>query len=108
MLLARFVWTRRLLAATGLALALGWLPYQVYGASGLARLVKLRGEMETLRSGNARTRDENARLRAEISLSDEDDLGAVERAARDELGLVKPGELVFRLVEDKPTQGARP
>jgi cell division protein FtsB len=93
-------WPRRLLLATVLALGLGWLPYQLYGYSSLARLGKLRAELAALRQGNQTLRDKNQRLRTEIQLHDEDPLAAVERVAREDLGLVKPGELVFRIVED--------
>ena len=90
-------WLRRLTLATVLAAALGWLPYQLYGRSGLAHLVKLRGEVSSLRVKNVALRAKNRQLRAELGLYDDDDLGAVERIARDELGLVKPGEIVFKL-----------
>ena len=92
---ARTLWLRRLVAAAVIALALGWLPYQVYGRSGLARLVKMRGERAGIERDNLALRDENAHLRAELQLSDDDELGVIERVARDELGLVKPGEIVF-------------
>ena len=96
---ARSLWLRRLLLASVLATALGWLPWQVYGHTGLARLVNLRSELGALRRDNDAVRAANARLRAEILLYDEDDAGAIERVARDELGLVKPGELVFKVEE---------
>lgn len=59
--------------------------------------MKLRTERETLRHDNTQLRAQNARLRAEIALYDEDELGAIERVAREELGFVKPGEVVFRV-----------
>ena len=103
----RLVWLRRLLLATGVALALGWLPWQMYGRSGVSHLVKLRAELGQLRAGNQALRDDNTHLRAEIQLYDEDALVAVERVAREELGLVKPGELVFKIVEEPaPTAAA--
>jgi cell division protein FtsB len=91
------VWLGRLIAALGVAVALGWLPYQVYGRSGLARLVKLRAELSSLRAESAGLRAANARLRAEVLLHEEDPQAAIERAAREDLGLVKPGEIVFRI-----------
>jgi cell division protein FtsB len=87
----------RIAAALGVALALGWLPYQLYGRTGLARLVKLRGELSAIRAESAQLAAEGARLRAEVALYEEDPNLAVERAAREELGLVKPGEIVFRV-----------
>jgi len=96
---SRSPWLRRLAIALVGALALGWLPGQFYGGTGLARLMKLRAELATLRQGNADIRRRNARLRAELALDDDDELAAVERIARDELGLVKPGEIVYKLEE---------
>ncbi len=91
------LWLWRIAVALGVAVALGWLPYQAYGRSGLARLVKLRGELQGLREECAGLRAANARLRAEVARYEEDPDAAIERAARDELGLVKPGEIVFRV-----------
>ena len=90
-------WLRRLLLSCGLATLFGWVPYQVYGHTGLSRMVHLRLELSSLRHENEGLRVENARLRAEVQLYDEDALTAIERVARDELGLVKPGELVFKV-----------
>lgn len=90
-------WLRRVPAAIAIAVALGWLPYQLYGESGLSRLLHLRAEVARLRSENLELRRKNRALRSELSLYDEDDAGSVERIARDELGLVKPGEVVFKV-----------
>ena len=99
----RNVWLRRLGIASLVAAALGWLPYQLYATSGLARYLKLRGERDQLHENNLRLYSDNQRKRAELeALSDGEDgvsRAAVERAARDELGLVKPGEIVFKLEE---------
>ena len=100
----RRLWLRRLGIAGALAITLGYVPYHLYASSGLARMVKLRAERQALHEANVALVEENSRLRAELSvLSDEDSgglsVGAVERAARDELGLVKPGEVVFQVGE---------
>lgn len=102
----RTVWLGRLFAATAAALLLVWVPIHAYSGSGLARLVKLHGELGALRSECASLRVANARLRAEVALYEEDPAGAVERAAREELGLVKPGEVVFK-IEEAPTMAPR-
>jgi cell division protein FtsB len=104
----RSPWLRRLILAGTIALGLGWVPDQLYGRVGVARLVKLRGELQTLRAENAELRTRNARLRAELALADDDDAGAVERIARDELGLVRPGEIVFKLEQDPASVAAEP
>lgn len=106
MSVARLVWVRRLGIAAALALALGYVPYQLYGSSGLARYVKLLDERNALHRENLRLAEANQRLRAELDALVDDEAGAsatqlsraaVERAARDELGLVRPGEIVFKL-----------
>jgi cell division protein FtsB len=100
------VWVRRLGIAALLAVALGWVPYHLYGSSGLARFMRLRAERDALHEGNLKLHAENQRLREELeALSDDNDnlsRTAVERAARDELGLVKPGEVVYQVNEQQP------
>jgi cell division protein FtsB len=110
------VWVRRLGIAALLAVALGYVPYHLYGSSGLARLLRLKGERDALHEGNCKLHVENQRLRGELeALSDDDPSStqvrdsesdarnlsrtAVERAARDELGLVKSGEVVYQVAE---------
>ena len=90
-------WTRRIPLALALAVALGWLPYQLFGESGLSKLVQLRADLARVRADNVELRRKNRALRVELSLYDDDNLGSVERIARDELGLVKPGEIVFKV-----------
>jgi len=102
---ARAVWLRRLAFAVSLAVALGYVPYHLYASSGLARFLKLRGERDALHDANLKLYEENQRLRAELGALEGGDpdgneplsAAAVERAARDELGLVKPGEVVFKV-----------
>ena len=101
----RPAWPLRLAAALAIALALGWLPYQVYGRTGLAQLMKLRGELAALRAEGAALRESNARLRHQVALYEEDPAAAVERVAREQLGLVKPGEVVYRLTPRLPSTG---
>lgn len=92
-------WLRRIPLALGLAIALGWLPWSIYGRTGLAHLMKLRGEVSKLREENAALRAKNRALRAELGLYEDDDRAAIEHIARDELGMVKKGEIVFKIEE---------
>lgn len=105
------VWLRRLGTAALVAVALGYVPYHLYGSSGLARFVRLKHERDAIHETNLKLHEANQRLRAELeALTDEDDAplsrAAVERAARDELGLVKPGEVVYQ-VDLPPREAAR-
>jgi cell division protein FtsB len=103
MLSARSVWFRRLGIAAVVAFALGYVPYHMYASSGLARYLKLKTERDQLHASNLKLLDANQKLRAELEAVSDGPGGsglsktAIERAARDELGLVKPGELVFQL-----------
>ena len=114
----RALWFSRVGFSLCLALALGYLPYRVYRTSGLRRYVELGAELQQLVAGNERIRAEGRRLRAELETFGNADfaseprparerhalpLAVVERAARDELGLVRPGEIVFQFTE----RGAR-
>jgi len=107
---ARRVWIGRLGIAVALAVALGYLPYHLYASSGLARYLKLRSERDQLQQANLKLHEANQKLRAELEAISDGPNGAdishaaVERAARDELGLVKPGEIVFQL---SPRSGSR-
>lgn len=50
---------------------------------------------------NRQSRERNARLEHEISEL-ESGLGAIEKEAREELGMIKKGETFFRLIGDVP------
>jgi cell division protein FtsB len=105
------VWVRRLGIAALLAVALGYVPYHLYGSSGLARYVRLKSERDALHEANLKLHEQNQRLRGELeALSDDEgnlSRAAVERAARDELGLVKSGEVVYQ-VNTPPAKQAEP
>lgn len=93
-----WVWVRRLLIAVLLAVSLAYLPYRLYLRSGLSRLLSLRAELQQVRAENQRLAQDNRRLGQELERLKDDDL-AIERVARDELGLIRPGEIVFKVVE---------
>ncbi|HWV37052.1 MAG TPA: septum formation initiator family protein [Vulgatibacter sp.] len=58
-------------------------------------LARIQAENEQLRAGNGRLRMELRRLA--------DDPAVLERVAREELGLVRPGDVVFRLEDGDET-----
>jgi cell division protein FtsB len=76
------------LAALGAASALDPDGYRKY--------LRLRDDLERLQAENHRIADANARLAREVRAL-RSDPAAIERAAREELRFVKPGEVVFRL-----------
>lgn len=98
-----WIWIRRLVFASGLAVALGYLPYRIYVRTGLSKMISLSAELKQLKKENHTLRQEIRHLRQE--LDQEDDAQAIERVARNELGLIRPGELVFKVL---PPQGQAP
>ena len=68
----------------------------VADARGFRRYLKLRQDVESLQERNRSLAQQNETLLREINALRKDP-AALERAAREELGYVKPGELVFHL-----------
>lgn len=68
----------------------------VADARGFRRYLKLRQDVEALQERNRTLAQQNEGLLREINALRKDP-AALERAAREELGYVKPGELVFHL-----------
>ena len=75
---------------------IGYLPYHLYLRSGLSLFMAQRAELERLEQQNRDLRSRNTELRLQLSRIQEDD-GEIERVARDELGLLRAGELVFKV-----------
>jgi len=69
----------------------------VFSRHGYLRRRELSRENERLQAELEELQNENARLREELNRLDDPE--AVEKLAREELGLVKEGETVYRFVE---------
>ena len=93
------IWLWRLAAAMVIAAALGYIPYRVYGSQGYVHYRTLASQVADLERGNATLARENDRLHDEI-LRLRDDLDAIAAVARDELGMVGPGEIVIKIEGD--------
>jgi cell division protein FtsB len=93
------VWLWRLAAATVIAAALGYIPYRVYGSEGYVHYRQLEQQVKELEHGNAALEAGNTHLHEEI-LRLRDDLDAIGGVARDELGMVGPGEVVIKIEGD--------
>ncbi|PRQ03211.1 FtsB family cell division protein [Enhygromyxa salina] len=97
-------WLNRILLALFITAALAFLPnYEHLGAEDLARV---RAERDALIESNTRLRDEIRLLDAEVDAlhRDPEDPDSHERVdrelariAREDLNMIKPGELVFEL-----------
>jgi cell division protein FtsB len=82
-----------------LALLLGWLQYRYwFGAGSAGEVAALENQVAHQERENQGLQERNAALAAEV-----EDLksgeAAVEERARSELGMIKPGEKFYRVVE---------
>ncbi|HYI02197.1 septum formation initiator family protein [Hyalangium sp.] len=71
----------------------------VADARGFRRYLTLRQDVESLQERNRVLSEQNEALRHEINALRKDP-AALERTVREELGYVKPGEIVFHLEEE--------
>lgn len=82
-----------------LLLLLAYLQYRLWvGEGGLLDVWELHREVEDQRQENARLRERNAALNAEV-LDLKQGLQAIEERAREDLGMVKEGETFYQVVE---------
>ena len=81
-----------------LVMAIVAVPVRILDEQGLPRYRALRQELSEVKAGNERLRREVADLTREVAgLRGEPD--TIERIARDELGMVREGEIVFQFPE---------
>lgn len=73
----------------------------IVGEKGLIAMLKARQDYQALERSLAQARSENARLREDARRLREDP-AAIEEIARRELGLIKPGELLFIVKDVRP------
>ncbi len=78
-----------------LTVAIVSVPMLVMGDAGLPRFRALRAELSEVEHENDRMRREVEHLRVEVDRL-RDDPEAIERIARDELGMVRDDELLFQ------------
>jgi cell division protein FtsB len=92
-----------LLAIVVLVLAglLAWLQYRLwFGHGGAGDVHVLAQQVEQQKRDNGGLRQRNDALAAEVAeLKNADGGAAVEERARSELGMIKPGETFYRVVE---------
>jgi cell division protein FtsB len=78
-----------------LSLALVAVPVLVLEPAGLPRLRALQKELDSVNTENDELRRDVGRLRVEVREL-RDDPAAIERIARDQLGMVRKSEVVFQ------------
>ena len=91
-----------------LLVLLGWLQYRLwFGNGGQREVAQLEAQVTRQARDNAGLQQRNDALAAEV-----EDLksgeAAVEERARNELGMIKPGETFYQVVEPRDTQPAEP
>jgi cell division protein FtsB len=82
-----------------LAVLLVYLQYRLWlGDGGLMELWNIHQEVEAQREENARLRERNEALNAQV-LDLKQGLDAIEERAREDMGMVKQGETFYQFVE---------
>jgi cell division protein FtsB len=92
------IFAQRVLPLAVLAVAAVSVPFMMLSPTGLPRLRNLEEERRRADEEISRLSSQINDLRAEVARS-KSDPAAVERAARDELGLVRTTEVVFQFSE---------
>jgi len=87
---------RKILLVVAMVTAGALFVLSVLDAGGFRKYVVLSRESAALEDKNRRLAEQNERLTLEVEALRKDPK-ALERAAREELGFIKPGELVFNL-----------
>jgi cell division protein FtsB len=93
-----------------LAALLAWLQYRLwFGHGGAGDVRVLEQQVEEQKRDNGGLQQRNDALAAEVAeLKNADGGAAVEERARSELGMIKPGETFYRVVENRPAEVAAP
>jgi cell division protein FtsB len=91
-------WSRYARTILGLALLLLGI-HDVFGNHGLLAMRRTQSQIQELRGQIDRLNKENSDLDHQVQLL-RTDPKAVERIAREEMGLARPGEMIFKLPEE--------
>lgn len=100
----------RLLAVVVLLLAglFGWLQYRLwFGAGGTREVAALQSQVDAQKRQNEGLVQRNDALAAEVADLKSGE-AAIEERARNELGMIRPGETFYRVVDDTPPPGPAP
>jgi cell division protein FtsB len=95
-------WSRHARTILGAALLLLGI-HDILGPHGFLAMRRTQQEMDRLRSDVQRLNRENNEMTGEAKLL-KTDPQAIERIAREEMGLARPGELIFKLPPPPPAQ----
>ena len=85
----------------GLAL-FALLVHDIFGAHGFVAMRRTQKEIEQIREQIGKLNEQNKSLAGQVT-SLKSDPKAIERIAREEMGMARPGEMIFKLPDsDKP------
>jgi cell division protein FtsB len=90
----------RVLPIALLTIALVGAPIMIFSRDGMPRVDALEKELGTVEGENTQLEREIEVLRSRVS-NLRDDPAAIERLARDELGLIRQSEVVFQFPEER-------
>ncbi len=88
-------WLFRFLLAATIAIGIGYLPFGAFGPEGVARALRLEGDLKHLEESNHKLKLDNRLLRDQIK-GLQGDRATIERVARDELGLIRAEDTVYQ------------
>lgn len=92
------LWMARMALATAMATALAYFPYKLLDGSSARKVAELGVQYQRTMESAQVLAEENARLRREIDALVTEP-SAILDIARDELGMVRPGEIIIRIEE---------
>lgn len=72
------------------------LVFTIFSGRGLMQIYHLKGEREKIKIATGRLSEENRKLAQQIERMKKNKKEEVERIAREELGLVKKGEIIYK------------
>jgi len=90
-------WSRHARTLLGLALFLLAI-HDIFGSHGLLAMRRTQAQVQELRGEIDRLNQENTHLNKQVQAL-RTDPKAVERIAREEMGLARPGEMIFKIPE---------
>ncbi len=100
---------RRLLATVCIALLAFLIGYKVvFGANGMKVWQAKRAEVQSLQSEIDQKQMEQQQLQHEVDALQRGDPSVIEKEAREQLGYVKPGEVVLYQQKNKPDPRTAP
>ena len=94
-------WMRRAGVYGGVALLVLVLMHTIFGPYGVVSMRRSQHEIQQLREEIDRLDRETEELSGEIRAL-QTDPAAIEKVAREDMGLARPGEMIFRLPDDPP------